>query len=97
MRRACKTWVLDEIPRRYGKNIPNGLSDMVLCLRYLSQSLVRSRQDGGADMAALGRSDIEMFTQYVAHLAHTGRSAPSAARRSAASPAGSFTKSATWA
>ncbi|MFF1297996.1 MULTISPECIES: hypothetical protein [unclassified Streptomyces] len=26
MRRACKTWVLDEIPRRYGKNIPNSLS-----------------------------------------------------------------------
>ncbi|RPK69802.1 site-specific tyrosine recombinase XerD [Streptomyces sp. ADI96-15] len=72
MRRACKTWVLDEIPRRYGKNIPNGLSDMILCLRYLSQSLVRSRQDDGADMAALGRSDIETFTQYVAHLAHTG-------------------------
>ncbi|MET9517998.1 site-specific integrase [Streptomyces sp. NPDC002994] len=72
MRQACKTWVLDEIPRRYGKNIPNSLSDMILCLRYLSQSLVRSRQDGGADMTALGRSDIEAFTQYVTHLAHTG-------------------------
>ncbi|MDO0926984.1 hypothetical protein QQY24_16730 [Streptomyces sp. TG1A-8] len=45
---------------------------MILCLRYLSQSLVRSRRDDGADMAALGRSDIETFTQYVAHLAHTG-------------------------
>lgn len=72
MRRACKTWVLDEIPRRYGKNIPNSLSEMILCLRFLSQSLGRSREDRGENMAALGRSDIEAFTQYVAHLEHTG-------------------------
>ncbi|MEV6115926.1 hypothetical protein AB0L59_26330 [Streptomyces sp. NPDC052109] len=72
MRRACKTWVLDEIPRRYGKNIPNRLSEMILCLRFLSQSMVRSREDRGETMAALGRSDIEAFTPYVAHLEHTG-------------------------
>ncbi|MBV1957248.1 MULTISPECIES: tyrosine-type recombinase/integrase [Streptomyces] len=72
MRRACKTWVLDEIPRRYGKNIPNSLSEMILCVRFLSQSLVRSREDRGENMAALGRRDIEAFTQYVAHLKHTG-------------------------
>ncbi|MDI9884752.1 hypothetical protein QMZ92_10185 [Streptomyces sp. HNM0645] len=72
MRRACKTWVLDEIPRRYGKNIPNSLSEMILCLRFLWQSLVRSREDRGENMAALGRSDIEAFTQYVAHLEHAG-------------------------
>ncbi|MFP1627745.1 tyrosine-type recombinase/integrase [Streptomyces sp. 5K101] len=76
MRRACKAWVLDEIPRRYGKNIPNSLSEMILCLRHLSQSLVRSREDGGKDPAALGRRDLEAFTQYMAHLEHTGEVSP---------------------
>ncbi|MGV9279810.1 hypothetical protein [Streptomyces sp. NPDC003730] len=71
VRRACKTWVLDEIPRRCGKNIPNSLSEMILCVRFLSQSLVRSREDRGENMAALGRSDIEAFTHYVAQLKHT--------------------------
>lgn len=54
MRRACKTWVLDEIPRRYGKNIPNSLSEMILCLRFLSQSLVRSCEDRGDNVASSG-------------------------------------------
>lgn len=76
MRRACKAWVLDEIPRRYGKNIPNSLSEMILCLRHLSQSLVRSREDDGLNPAALGRRDIEAFTQYMAHLEHTGEISP---------------------
>lgn len=71
MRRACKAWVLDEIPRRYGKNIPNSLSEMILCIAHLSRTLVRTRDDDGMDPAALGRRDIEAFTQHMAHLHHT--------------------------
>ncbi|MCZ9346202.1 hypothetical protein NGM37_51685, partial [Streptomyces sp. TRM76130] len=97
MRRACKTWVLDEIPRRYGKNIPNGISDMILCLRYLLQSwsapVRTAEQTWPRSAEATSRCSRSTWPTW-----HTpARSAPSAARRSAASPAGSCAKSATWA
>jgi integrase len=73
LRRAAKTWVVEAIPRRYGKNIPNALMSMVTCLSRLSDSLRINRADAGDDPARLGRADILAFLQRLAYLEHTGQ------------------------
>lgn len=76
MRRAAKAWVLDAIPRRYGKNIPNALMQMVVCLARLSDSLRIGRADHGDHPAKLGRADITAFLQRLSYLEHTGQIGP---------------------
>lgn len=73
LRRAAKVWVVEAIPRRYGKNVPNALMSMVSCLNRLSDSLRINRADHGADPALLSRADINAFLQRLAYLEHTGQ------------------------
>ena len=73
LRRAAKTWAVDAIPRRYGKNVPNALMGMVTCLTRLSDSLRVNRADAGDDPSLLGREDIVAFLQRLAYLEHTGQ------------------------
>ncbi|MFJ3637616.1 tyrosine-type recombinase/integrase [Streptomyces sp. NPDC090112] len=73
LRRAAKAWVMDAIPRRYGRNIPNSLMSMVVCLERLSDSLNVNREDHGHVPERLRRSDIEVFQQRLAYLEQTGQ------------------------
>ncbi|MFB7186968.1 hypothetical protein ACFCZT_17080 [Streptomyces sp. NPDC056230] len=76
LRRAAKAWVLDAIPRRYGRNIPNSLMSMVVCLERLSDSLRINREDHGDAPERLRRTDVEVFQQRLAYLEHTGQISP---------------------
>lgn len=76
LRHAAKTWILDAIPRRYGKNIPNALMPMITSLTRLSDSLHLNRDDHGHDPSTLRRADIETFQQRLAYLEHTGEISP---------------------
>ena len=76
LRSAAKAWVLEEIPRHYGKDIPNALMSMVNALARLSDSLYLHRDDHGENPATLRRADIEAFQQRLAYLEHTGQISP---------------------
>ncbi|MFJ3505031.1 tyrosine-type recombinase/integrase [Streptomyces sp. NPDC090135] len=76
LRRAAKAWVVDAIPRRYGRNIPNSLMSMVVCLERLSESLRINREDHGDAPERLRRTDVEVFQQRLAYLEHTGQISP---------------------
>lgn len=77
LRQAAKRWALDDLPRRRtrpGRQTSGGLSvrQHVNALVRLSESL-RMRPDHGQIPAALGRTDIEFFTNRLAYLASTGQ------------------------
>ncbi len=77
LRETAKRWALDDLPRRRvrpGRRTSAGLSvrHHVGALARLSESL-RMRPDHGQVPAALGRADIEFFTNRLAYLASTGQ------------------------
>jgi integrase len=73
LREAAKRWVLDDLPRRRGGQIIGTTQEHILALAMLSESLRAARpHDRGEDLAAVGRHDIMMFLNRLAHLEHRG-------------------------
>ncbi|MEX5709136.1 tyrosine-type recombinase/integrase [Parafrankia sp. FMc6] len=72
LREAAKAWVLEDIPRHRGTYPTRSSKLTVRSLASLSTSLRLSRPDHGNQPAALGRGDIVMFLNRLAHLENSG-------------------------
>ena len=73
LRETARRWAADDLPRRRGKIAAGPVRHYLTSLAMLSGSLHASRDDHGADPAALGRPDIESFAHRMAFLAATGK------------------------
>ena len=71
LRESARRWAADNLPRRRGKIAAGPVRHYLTSLATLSVSLHASRDDHGADPAALGRPDIESFAHRMAFLAAT--------------------------
>ena len=73
LRAAVQNWVFEEIPTRYGNNVAGCLRAYVNSMAWMSDSLRLHRHDHGDDPAALGRADVVVFLNRLAHLEAIGK------------------------
>lgn len=72
LRAAAKRWAVHDLLRRRGATVTGVLRAHVAAVAALSESLRLHRPDHGLVIGEVGRYDIEMFLQRLAHREHSG-------------------------